>query len=186
MNAAPKTLPLILGLLGVAVSPLLLLATRETPEFLIASYALAFLPYFLVLFFLRRTPTTRALFLGVLLAGVLLRILFLPFAPVLSDDIYRYVWDGRVAMSGINPFAFAPQAEELRHLRDAAIWPLINHPTVPTIYPPAAQLVFQLNALRGGGIILLRALFLGFEAIFLGIAWWLLRRTASPWSIAGP
>ena len=61
----------------------------------------------------------------------------------LSDDLYRYLWDGRVANAGIDPYRFAPDAPELDHLRDDEVWPRINHPRVPTIYPPAAQVVFR-------------------------------------------
>ncbi|GJM43828.1 MAG: hypothetical protein DHS20C21_06700 [Gemmatimonadota bacterium] len=75
--------------------------------------------------------------------------LSVPDAP-LSDDLYRYLWDGRVANAGINPFLHAPVAEELAHLRDDAIWPHINHPDVSTIYPATAQLYFRaLDALGG-------------------------------------
>src|SRR5262245_35795101 len=29
--------------------------------------------------------------------------------PSLSEDIYRYIWDGRVQMAGINPYRYPPQ-----------------------------------------------------------------------------
>ena len=38
--------------------------------------------------------------------------------PTLSEDIYRYVWDGRVQLAGINPYHYAPDAAELAHLRN--------------------------------------------------------------------
>lgn len=63
-------------------------------------------------------------------------------APVvLSDDVYRYLWDARVARAGVDPYLYAPADPALRPLRDA-LWRHVNHPEVPTIYPPAAQLVF--------------------------------------------
>ncbi len=62
--------------------------------------------------------------------------------PALSDDMYRYVWDGRVQAQGIGPYHYPPSAAELSSLRDQAIWPNINRKSAVTIYPPMAQVVF--------------------------------------------
>lgn len=77
--------------------------------------------------------------IGILGAALAFRLVLIGTSPSLSEDIYRYVWDGRVAAQGINPYRYAPEAEELRSLRDATIFPRINHPDIPTIYPPANQ-----------------------------------------------
>jgi len=78
----------------------------------------------------------------VLTAGAVFRIVLVPTAPVLSDDAYRYLWDGRVIAAGIDPYAYAPSAPDLRSLRDDQVWPRINRPTQRTIYPPLAQALF--------------------------------------------
>jgi len=88
--------------------------------------------------------------------GLVARAVVLFGAPVLSDDLWRFLWDGRVLLAGTNPFRFAPDAVELAPLRDAA-WRSINNPEVRTIYPPAAQGLFAAIALVGGGERLLRA-----------------------------
>ncbi len=75
--------------------------------------------------------------------ALLFRVLLLPAAPVLSTDIYRYIWDGRVQAHGINPYAYAPSSEALRTLRDRAIYPRINRIDSPTIYPAGAQILFH-------------------------------------------
>lgn len=81
--------------------------------------------------------------LPVVLAFAVLFRLTLVFAPpALSDDIYRYVWDGRVQAAGINPYLHPPSAEALAGLRDDAIHPHINRPDARTIYPPGSQLLF--------------------------------------------
>jgi hypothetical protein len=72
---------------------------------------------------------------------VVFRLLVLFHPPTLSNDLYRYLWDGRVLLSGTNPYRFPPSAPELAPLRDA-LWPLINNPTLPTIYPPLLMLLF--------------------------------------------
>ena len=98
--------------------------------------ALAFLPYGWLL----RAPTAlnaRWLWGSTLAAGALL----VAAPSVLSDDLFRYLWDGRVLRAGIDPYAYAPSAPELAFLRDA-LWNRVNHPDVPTIYPPASQLLF--------------------------------------------
>ncbi|MFN3476598.1 MAG: glycosyltransferase 87 family protein, partial [Candidatus Methylomirabilales bacterium] len=82
-------------------------------------------------------------FLGLILGFALLFRVSLLFMPqVLSSDIYRYIWDGRVQRAGINPYAYPPSAEALAFLRDEQIFPLINRPWAPTIYPPGAQILF--------------------------------------------
>lgn len=64
--------------------------------------------------------------------------------PTLSDDMYRYVWDGRVQAQGISPYHFPPNAPELVDLRDTEIYPSINRKSVVTVYPPAAEAAYAL------------------------------------------
>lgn len=95
-------------------------------------------------------------------------------APVfLSTDINRYVWDGRVEAAGINPYRYIPTDPHLRFLEDKEIFPRINRNNyAPTIYPPAAEMLFLLGTRFGGGVIAMKLLMLAVEA--LGI-WALLR-----------
>ncbi|HJZ86001.1 MAG TPA: hypothetical protein VKN99_12565, partial [Polyangia bacterium] len=119
-------------------------------------------------------PKSRAL---VALLALAARVPFLLHAPVGSDDWYRYLWDGRVARAGINPYRYAPAAAALSHLRDAVLWPHINHPTIPTIYPPLAQVAF----LVAPSLWVWKALVLAADAaIALVLAAWLRRSGADP------
>jgi alpha-1,6-mannosyltransferase len=79
----------------------------------------------------------------VLAVAVIARLLLLPSEPSLSTDVYRYVWDARVAGAGMDPYAYAPIAPEVAVLRDATIYPRLNHPAWHTVYPPAAQAFFR-------------------------------------------
>jgi hypothetical protein len=81
---------------------------------------------------------------AVLTVGLIAGLVLLPLVPTLSTDIYRYVWDARVAHAGISSYAYPPSARELEPLRDLALFPHLNHPTWRTIYPPAAQTFFRL------------------------------------------
>jgi alpha-1,6-mannosyltransferase len=81
--------------------------------------------------------------------GLLLRIAAIFEAPAFSDDVFRYVYEGRVVWHrGLGfPFAHPPSEAPLlgvpAHLLDEA-WLRINHPHITTIYPPLAQSVFVL------------------------------------------
>jgi|CXWL01.1.fsa_nt_gi hypothetical protein len=88
------------------------------------------------------TPTPG----GILAVAFALRVLALPLEPTLSDDVKRYVWDGRVALAGANPYRHAPEAEELAGLRDE-LWQSLPHASVPTVYPPLALAGFSIAAL---------------------------------------
>lgn len=79
----------------------------------------------------------------ILLVGILCRVPLLLMPPQFSDDVYRYVWDGRVQAVGINPYRYVPADPALARLRDATIYPHINRRTYAhTIYPPVGQMIF--------------------------------------------
>lgn len=79
----------------------------------------------------------------ILLGALLLRLPLLPVPPTLSDDVLRYLWDGKVAAAGHNPYALAPAAVELASLRDE-VWRRLPHKEVPTVYPPLAIAAFSI------------------------------------------
>jgi alpha-1,6-mannosyltransferase len=108
----------------------------------------------------------------ILLVGVAMRCLLLPGTPV-SNDLFRYIWDGRVQAAGINPYLHVPSEEVLTPLRDAAIYPYINRADyAPTIYPPTSQIVFYLVTRISEAPIAMRAAMLAFE----GLAVWAMLR----------
>ena len=76
--------------------------------------------------------------------GLLFRLALLSSWPTLSDDMFRYVWDGRVQASGLSPYRYPPSAPEVAglHAGDQTIWPHINRQDAVTIYPPGAQMAF--------------------------------------------
>ena len=74
--------------------------------------------------------------------AVAIQALLLFTRPALSDDMYRYVWDGRVQAQGISPYRYPPDAPELEALRDAEAWPAINRRSAVTVYPPGAEMVY--------------------------------------------
>ena len=113
---------------------------RQIPLFWAGIFT-AFAFYLVAVARLGRQPQGSARF--VLLAALVFRLTMWWSPPTLSDDIYRYIWDGRVQLAGINPYQYAPAAPEVAHLRDA-LHAKINHPEIPTVYPPLSQLFFRL------------------------------------------
>src|SRR5262245_57401590 len=123
-----------------------------------------------------RTPTNRALWL-IFGIGIALRIYVLLFNPLLSSDIFRYVWDGRIQAAGINPYRYFPAHDAVAHLRDATIFPEINRPDYAvTIYPPVAEFFFLIVTRIGENINVMRLALLGCEAVSVTLIMLFLRR----------
>ena len=92
--------------------------------------------------------------------AILFRLLFLIAIPNLSQDFYRFIWDGRMLLEGLNPYLFTPdtiletgtvsisQGAEL-HKKMGAL-SAGNH----TNYPPFNQLLFAVAALFSGNSII--------------------------------
>jgi hypothetical protein len=92
-----------------------------------------------------RSRDSRSLLVVGLIFAALFRLSIIFYPPYLSDDIYRYVWDGRVQAAGINPYRYIPADEQLAGLRDTKIYPNINRRDYAhTIYPPVAEGAFFL------------------------------------------
>ncbi|MFC5002837.1 glycosyltransferase 87 family protein [Dactylosporangium cerinum] len=116
-------------------------------------YLLMWVPFAAGAYLVCRLDRRTALVL-VLLGGAALPLAAAIEPPNSSDDMYRYVWDGRVQRAGVDPYRFPPSAPELTGLRDGFLWPdasnwcvpsgctRINRPDVPTIYPPVAEALF--------------------------------------------
>jgi len=127
-----------------------------------------------------RAPPERALWLIFGLA-VALRAYVLLFDPLLSSDIYRYVWDGRVQAAGINPYRYVPADETLAFLRDGKIFPHINRPDFAvTIYPPVAQFFFLVVTRIDESVTMMRLALMGCEAVTVTLIMLLLRRMNRP------
>ncbi|MEM9174602.1 MAG: hypothetical protein AAGC67_05165 [Myxococcota bacterium] len=109
--------------------------------------------------------------------AVLARLLLVPVAPYTSNDVERYLWDGRVALEGFDPYRVSPDAPEVAHLRGTWKTPP-EHAALPTLYPPAALATFALTALGGPEESLLawKALCTAASLATLGLVTLLLRR----------
>lgn len=104
---------------------------------------------------------------------MLLRLPLLLLPLTLSDDALRYLWDGKVALAGLNPYALPPAAPELIPFRDE-LWQRLPHTDVPTVYPPLSIAAFSIASRLPfpllGWKLLATAADLGTCALLLGLA----------------
>ncbi len=103
-------------------------------------------------------------------SAVILRLALLFSFPLLSDDLYRFFWDGAQILHGINPFSFTPK--ELLAFNydwvDVSLFEKMNSPEYYSVYPPINQFAFLLTALAGKGnllssIVILRLVIIAFD-----------------------
>ncbi len=102
--------------------------------------------------------------------AILTRLGILFAFPFLSDDVYRFIWDGRLLMAGHNPFEYLPAHYIENDITvpgiDATLFSKLNSPEYFTIYPPVAQATFALavwlfpTSLYGSAVVMKTLLFL--------------------------
>jgi len=144
-------------------------------------FAAAFGCYLLALWLIRRFEKKGAApFLLILGVAVVARWILFGTTPTLSDDIYRYRWDGRVQAAGIDPYAYPPNDPALAFLRDEQS-AHINFPHLRTVYPPMTQAAFRLGASLGETLTAQKLVFLSAELLtVLSLLVILRRRGRSP------
>jgi len=103
-----------------------------------AAAALAMAGYAAACWSLSRQRTPSAAIGWVSAVGF--RLLLLPMFP--SDDLWRYMWEGKIQNLGFDIYALAPTSAALAPFRDAT-WPLINHAHLAAIYPLATEFAFR-------------------------------------------
>ena len=129
----------------------------QIPQFLF--YFLMLSPFYLVASYIASHTSSRRLLFAILLFAFVFRMILLFTVPALSDDIYRYAWEGYLQTRGINPYLYAPSAPQLLPYRNE-IWHFVNNKEVAAIYPPLSQFV---NAL----IYLISSSIPGFKIAFI-------------------
>ena len=168
---------------------------RPILEYLAIYFSLFFL-YTLACLSVFKSNWSQKTFWTLIAFGLLFRFAMLPSQQIQEDDVYRYLWDGKVFAHGINPFKFAPEEinkykslkiqdpvyfhshygendqnelailNDLKWENDIALRYMerINHPDVPTIYPPLAQYVFRFSQqVNVDSLPTLRIIFLAFD-----------------------
>jgi alpha-1,6-mannosyltransferase len=133
---------------GIVSATLYAIGARAVPfrpdriQLFLVPFGLLFVAYLIVVWLVLKTPLGVNSLLFIFAGAAIFNLILLPTLPSLSDDMFRYIWDGRVQGNGINPYRYPSNAAELTNLRDAQIWAHMNRPAATTLYPPGAQLVF--------------------------------------------
>ncbi len=155
---------------------------KRTDHFeLFVAFVLLFGAYFLLI---RLFNKTKLQFLLLFAFGLIFRLIFLISPPHLSDDYFRFTWDGELMKDGISPFAFQPRFykdhlkerpdllakyEKLYNARTAEFPNGMNSPQYFSIYPTFNQGVFVLSSWLGspnkGNVVIMRILMILAEVI---------------------
>jgi hypothetical protein len=133
-HALGMAITISLGALNLFGNP------REHAGLFLALNTIAFVAY-LGAYLLARRGTIGLSRRAVVGWAIAARLAMIPLAPSLTDDPYRYVWDGRLVASGINPYLYAPSDTALARFHDG-LYAAQGYKEVYTIYPPLVELIF--------------------------------------------
>ncbi|MCS6930061.1 MAG: polyprenol phosphomannose-dependent alpha 1,6 mannosyltransferase MptB [Saprospiraceae bacterium] len=153
-------------------------ADRSDFPSLILAYGAFFVAYLAILHLVRKGLFS---FWELWAVGIVLRTLLLFSTPNLSDDVYRFLWDGRLAAQGIHPFAYTPaqvmEGGKVLVGITPELFSKLNSPHYYTVYPPVCQGAFWVAAKVfpesiAGGVFVLKVFLWAADLLVL----WVLRR----------
>ncbi len=89
--------------------------------------------------------------------ALILRLSQMLMIPNLTDDYFRYIWDGLLFSHGYNPYLVLPSSfihgPQTVPGITTALFEGLNSPNYYTVYPPLSQFLFGLSAKLAGGSI---------------------------------
>jgi alpha-1,6-mannosyltransferase len=136
----------LLAALGAGLAVIFIIAGRQpnlaghVPEF-IALMLFAGALYLAGVYIVCNYRAGGAGLFVILGVAVLVRVALLPARPSLSDDVYRYQWDGRIVRAGINPYTVYPAMPPLKRFQNPD-HPIATGQFTPTVYPPLSEWAF--------------------------------------------
>jgi alpha-1,6-mannosyltransferase len=143
-----------------------------TVFFLVVSYVLFVSGQWSVVSYASATNHSPFTINKYIVLGIFLRVLLVGSIPNLSDDFYRFLWDGRLLAAGWHPFAHPPvwyveQGVAVPGLTEY-LYNGMNSRLFHTVYPPVCQAVFWLAAIlspgsEAGGVLVLKIFLLACE-----------------------
>ena len=153
---------------------------RIDTQFVLASFALLFLLYFAVF-------SLKAGVKDILVSAIIIRSILIFAEPNLSDDIYRYIWDGRSSVQMINPFLYLPsdlfQSNPDSDILTSELLEKMNSPEYYSVYPAFSQILFAVSSVFAptsfiSNVVVLKFLYLLFEigTMFLILSFLKLRK----------
>lgn len=122
-------------------------------------------------------------------AAIILRLVFIVAVPELSDDFYRYVFDGQLLENGVNPYLYLPwNAFEETGIVSNAFWNTLltemNSPNYFSVYPPLHQTVFWIAAMTGEHLLMnimsIRLVLILFDLLNIYLIWKIIQEWRLP------
>jgi hypothetical protein len=148
----------IIFLIGISV--IFYLPSQSDFHIIFPIYTIVFAIYF---FFIKGKNSKLSLRFLIGLA-VIARITSIFAFPNLSDDIYRFIWDGELSSHLVNPYSYLPSEliamKQLGWTLDQNLYDLLNSQSYYSIYPPVSQFIFYLSQLLSDGSWLVSSIFL--------------------------
>ncbi len=137
-------------------------------------YAASFSAYVFAIFYVSKNAvstgqdsnSSKKILWTVLAFSLIFRLTLLPAIP--SDDLYRYLWEGKLQLNWLNPYSIPPESSTLEGLRDN-FFSGINHKHLTTIYPPLTLMVFAMADYVSHSIISMKTAFLMFDVLTIFI-----------------
>jgi alpha-1,6-mannosyltransferase len=150
---------------------------------LLSLYAILFFTYLYINLKAKAEDTPFYIWLSVFIS---LTILFA--VPSLSDDLYRFIWDGRLLQAGIHPFAAIPSYYAQHNFQVEGLSPelytALNSKEYFTIYPPVAQGIFWLATFFSksiyGSLLVMKVLILVSQIVSIILIQKILRQVKLP------
>ncbi|MDE1889036.1 MAG: hypothetical protein KGI30_02090 [Planctomycetota bacterium] len=156
---------------------------QHIPQFSLM-YSTAFIAYLFAVFSIRRSivsntdihgfafqtveiakggkPSSKNIFWTILVFSLIFRLTLLPATP--SNDIFRYLWEGKLQLNWVNPYSSPPASLNMEHLRDN-FFSGISHKHLTTIYPPLMLMVFALADFISHSFVSIKSAFLLFDIL---------------------
>jgi len=101
-----------------------------------------------------KTPQPKTIYLFILV-GIIFRLLLIPVEPNLTDDYFRFYWDGLLSVHHISPYAYLPielmeNGLAYRFELTENLFNQLNSPKYYSVYPPVLQWLFMAAAYMAG------------------------------------
>lgn len=118
------------------------------------AYITVHIALYIVMLWSWRTSSREKGLGGLILVGLAARLILVEAEPFTSEDVWRYLWDGAVALGGWDPYRLSPDSESLQYLGNLWHLPPSNREYV-SLYPPLAMFTFMGVAAHGAASALL-------------------------------
>jgi hypothetical protein len=171
-NGTGLAKPIVVGWLLVAVfaaTCAVLVDYRQQLRIFQLAWVVGAIGYGLIVYAILRNKVQRWGSWSMWMVGIVaLRLTLLHTVP--SDDLHRYVWEGKIQRYGLNPYTTIPaNIKDPILIREDPNWSRINHPDYPAIYPPLSQLVFRLTSAISNSVCVVKTILVLIELLAVWI-----------------